>query len=211
MNNAVLIQQVWEGEFGNGSYVPMMELTKERNEAYCLKHGFDYVYKIGVEGLALTDVYKGCWTKVELIRDALKQGYEYVVWLDPDALIYDLDTNLRDAFINGIGACWMRIPQLDHWNVGVLYVKNTPESVKFVDEWLAEYPGDKQWLEQGVFNRLAVKSKTVQTISDRWNATLNYSLVPDAVVLGYHGNGNSENRLKMMAGTLQQKAAKDSK
>jgi hypothetical protein len=56
-----------------------------------------------------------------------------------------------------------------------------------------------------------MKSKLVQTISDRWNATLNYSMVPDAVVLGYHGNGRAEQRLEMMKGTLQQKADAGSK
>lgn len=211
MNNAILIQQAWEGEYGNGSYVPLMELTKERNEAYCQKHGFDYIYKVGVEGLTFNDVYTGCWTKVELIRNALIAGYEYIVWLDPDALILDTDTDLREACINGIGVCWMRIPQLDHWNVGVMYVKNSPQVLAFIDEWLTTFPGDRQWREQGTFNELAMKSKVVQTISDRWNATLNYSLVPDAVILGYHGNGNANLRLELMTKTLQQKAQGGSK
>jgi hypothetical protein len=206
MNNAVLIQQVWPEDYGTGSYVPLIELTKERNEAYCEQHHFDYVYQIGTEGLTKTNLLDGCWSKVEMMKRALAQGYEYIVWLDVDALIYDTDTDLRDAFVNGIGACWMRIPQLHHWNVGVLYVRNTPQSIKFIDDWLALYPGGQQWREQGEFNKLALASKVVQTIADRWNATLNYSMVPDAVVLGYHGNGDAKQRYDMMQKTLQQKA-----
>ena len=217
--NAVLIQQVWIGEFPNpsgvGSYEPMMELTKERNEAYCKKHNFDYWHIVGTEGLKAGDIYAGCWTKIELIQRALEKGYEYIVWLDPDALIKDMDTDLRDGCINGIGACWHRIPQLNHWNVGVLYVKNTPEVKAFIDEWLSAYPGPRSgWNEQGVFNKMGMRSKVVQTISDRWNATLNYTFVPDAVVLGYHGNGSAKQRYDMMSATLkslQQKAEKDSK
>ena len=217
--NAVLIQQVWIGEFPNpsgvGSYEPMMELTKERNEAYCKKHNFDYWHIVGTEGLKTGDIYAGCWTKIELIQRALEQGYEYIVWLDPDALIKDMDTDLRDGCINGIGACWHRIPQLNHWNVGVLYVKNTPEVKAFIDEWLSAYPGPRSgWNEQGVFNEMGMKSKVVQTISDRWNATLNYTFVPDAVVLGYHGNGTAKQRYDMMSATLknlQEKAETSSK
>ena len=115
-----------------------------------------------------------------------------------------METDLRDACINGIGACWHRLNGYNHWNVGVLYIKNTPEAVKFIDEWIAQYPGPRDgWNEQGVFNRMAMKSKVVQTISDRWNATLNYSFVPDAVVLGYHGNGTAQQRYDMMKATLE--------
>jgi hypothetical protein len=203
MNNAILIQQAWIGDFGVGDYLPLLRLTKERNAAYCEQHNFDYIAMEGTEGLKYTDVLKGCWTKIELIQRALAQGYQYIVWLDPDALIKDLDTDLRDGCIKGVGACWHRIPQLNHWNTGVLFVQNTPDTVKFIDEWFASYPGQPQWMEQGEFNRLAMRSKTVQTISDRWNATLNYSIVPDAVILGYHGNGSAQQRLNMRISTLE--------
>jgi hypothetical protein len=177
MNNAILIQQAWAGDFGVGDYLPLLQLTKERNAAYCERYNFDFIAMEGTEGLKYPDVTKGCWT--------------------------DLDTDLRDGCIKGIGACWHRIPQLNHWNTGVLFVQNTPETVKFIDEWFATYPGQPQWMEQGEFNRLAMQSRTVQTISDRWNATLNYSIVPDAVILGYHGNGSAKQRFEMMGKTLQ--------
>lgn len=204
MNDAVLIQQCWIGDNGQGDYAPLMELTKERNEAYCQRHNFDYVYHYGIDGLKYADLNAGCWTKIELIQKALADGYEFIVWLDPDAMIKDMDTDLRDAFINGIGACWHRIPQLNHWNVGVLYVRNTPDAKAFIDEWLSTYPGPRDgWNEQGVFNKMAMKSKVVQTVSDRWNATINYSIVPDAVVLGFHGYGNAAQRLSGMKAALK--------
>jgi hypothetical protein len=198
-----LIQQAFECNDIVGDYRPMMELTKARNETYCERYAFDFWYITKQDGLKYSNVFDGGWAKVELIQRALAQDYQYIVWLDADALVKDMDTDLRDGCIEGIGACWHRIPQLNHWNTGVLFVQNTPETVKFIDEWLASYPGQRQWMEQGEFNRLAMQSKTVQTISDRWNATLNYSMVPDAVILGYHGNGNAKNRYDMMNKTLQ--------
>ncbi len=205
MNNAVLIQQTYPGE----GYEAMIELTRKRNEDYCKRWGFDYQVHIDlvVPEWKMTD---GGWAKLMLIRWALDNGYESVVWLDADAMIYDLDTDLREA-CKDIGACWHRIPHLHHWNVGVMYFQNSPKVKQFVNEWIDKYPGAKDgWFEQGEFNRLAMKSKIVHTLSDRWNATLNVNMVPDAVVLGFHGQGNAKQRLALMEGALkisEQKAA----
>jgi hypothetical protein len=94
---------------------------------------------------------------------------------------------------------------LHHWNVGALYFSNTPLILAFLREWLAAYPGDNDgWNEQGVFNRLAMSSKIVQTISDRWNATFNHTECPDAVVLGYHGAGNTQQRIELMKSVIKE-------
>lgn len=194
--NCVLIQQVYPGE----GYEPLLELTRERNAEYCKRWNMDF--QCLVDAGRFADIKFGGWTKIDLMKQALDKGYKYVIWLDADALIKDLDTDLRDGCPKGIGVCWMRIPQLHHWNVGVMYLTNSKETRDFVDEWLSKYPGERQWMEQGEFNKLAMQSRVVETISDRWNATLNYSMVPDAVVLGYHGNGDAKQRYEMMRGTL---------
>lgn len=203
MSNAILLQHCWPLDIPPGDYRPAIELTRARNQAYCDKHGFDYEVLIGISSEKYGDPYAGGWVKVELIHRALFKGYQYIVWLDADAMIKDLDTDLRDGCPKGIGACWMRIPQLNHWNVGVLYIQNSQAVKNFVAEWLAEYPGGKQWMEQGVFNKMGMKSKVVQTISDRWNSTMNYSMVPDAVVLGFHGYGDARQRTEAMKKVLE--------
>ena len=195
--NAVLIQQAYpEGKFP--SYIGMLELTAEHNKKYCERHGFDYWCEISEnEDMPLGT---GGWRKIELILKALEHGYQYIVWLDADAMIKDVDTDLRDAVeVGKIGACWHRIPQLNHWNVGVLYLHNAPQVVEFVRQWLASYPPPNDgWYEQGVFNRMGMQSKVVSTISDKWNSTIDVSLVPDAVVLGFHGQGDAKQRTKIM-------------
>lgn len=204
MNNAVLIQQCYPG-YG---YEPMIELTRARNEEYCQRHGFDYVVKIDLI-IPEWPAEKGSWAKVELIKRALHRGYKYIVWLDADAMIYNLDEDLREGCPNGIGACWHRIPQLNHWNVGVMLMQNTPAVKAFTRVWLEQYPGDGDgWNEQGVFNRLGRLSDTVQTLSDRYNATLNVNMVPDAVILGFHGYGTAAQRLQAMKDALQKISAR---
>ena len=195
--NAVLIQQAHPGL----GYEGMIELTRKRNEDYCKRWAFDY--QVHLETVVPEfDPKLGSWEKIELIRRAL-ETYEFVVWLDADAMIYDVDTDLRKA-CEGVGACWHRIPQLHHWNVGAMYFKNAPEVKDFINEWLSKYPGARDgWNEQGEFNRLAMKSKLVKTLSDRWNATLSVNMVPDAVVLGFHGCGSAKERHALMEQALK--------
>lgn len=210
MNDALLLQQAYPNMPPHEDYMPMLELTKERNRNYCIYNRMDFQCLASASSPKYTDVHEGGWGKIELILRALEQGYRFVVWLDSDALIKDLSADLRDGCINGIGVCWHRIPQMNHWNTGVMYIRNTPDVVEFCTEWLAAYPGLKDgWAEQGVFNRMAVKNPVVQTISDRWNATLNYSMVPDAVVLGFHGYGTPQERFKAMQATLEQLEARE--
>jgi len=202
MNNAVLIQHCWPAEV-NADYAAMLEMQVERNQMYCDGRGFDYRAVNGNVKPEYSDPVSGEWPKVELIRAAIEDGYQYVVWLDPDTLILDMNADLRDGCPDGIGACWHRIPQMNHWNTGALYIQNSVAVCDFMDAWLATFPGERAWMEQGEFNKLAMQNKVVQTISDRWNATLNYSMVPDAVVLGFHGNGDPAGRLRLIQETYQ--------
>ena len=199
MNDALLIQQIYPDTPG----VEMLELSIDHNARYCESYGFDYWHRIE-NSLPGSDPLKGSWSKVELMRQGLEAGFDTVIWLDADTIICDLDTDLRDAIqLERIGACWHRIPQLNHWNVGALYLDNCEPVRDFIDQWLSQYPGEFGWMEQGVFNRLALQSNVVTTISDRWNATLDVSMVPDAVVLGFHGQGDTPHRTKIMEQTYE--------
>jgi hypothetical protein len=197
--NAVLIQQIYPDTPG----VAMLEMVKEHSAEYCKRHDIAY-WDFVLNPRSDFDPLQGSWGKIELIRRAMAEDYEYIIWLDADTLITDFNTDLRDAIQPGkIGACWHRIPQLSHWNVGALYVSNTAETRAFIDEWLASYPPPADdWMEQGVFNRMAMKSKTVVTLSDKWNATLDVNMVPDVVVLGFHGQGDTEYRINIMKQTM---------
>lgn len=194
MNNTLVIQQVYPSH----GFEPLLELTQAHHKAYCDKHHLDYLAVF--DEVYPHDSALGAWAKIELIRRALLDGYDHVIWLDADTLIKDTEVNIAKGVpVFGIGVCWQRIPQLHHWNVGALYIDNCKATREFIDKWLASYPPPKDgWNEQGVFNRLAMQDKTVVTISDKWNATFDVSMVPDAVVLGFHGQGKAPQRLKLM-------------
>jgi hypothetical protein len=198
MRNAIVIQQAYPDQ----GFAKLLELTQEHHKQYCEKHKLDYLAVFDYVYEHNTDY--GAWAKVELIRKALHDGYDQVIWLDSDTLIKDTSVNVCDGVPDfGIGACWHRIPQLHHWNVGALYIDKCRATKDFIDKWLASYPPKEGWFEQGVFNQLAMKDKTVVTISDKWNATFDVSMCPDAVVLGFHGQGSANQRLNLMKETME--------
>jgi hypothetical protein len=206
MNNTILIQQIYPDTEG----VKLLELTRQRHRDYCIRWQMDFQCLTSASSPKFSDPKPGSWSKVELMKFALEKGYSNIIWLDADTLIKDLDTDLRDGCVTGIGTCWQRIPQLNHWNVGAVYLTNSKPVHEFIDAWMAGYPGiNDGWMEQGVFNRLAMQSKVVQTISDRWNATLNHTMVPDAVVLGFHGYGTTQERYEAMQVTLKSLEARE--
>jgi len=196
---SAIIQHVYPGT----SAEKLLELTKQRNVDYCKKHSLEYQCHVDSpwkdEG-----VLEGHWARLKLVQDALDAGHEHVCFLDADTVIRDLDVDIREACKpNHIGACWHRIPQGDHWNTGVLYFGNGQATKDFLSDWMASYPGlGDGWAEQGVFNLFGKKSKVIETLSDKWNATINVNMVPDAVVIGFHGVGGTDVAFTMMQQTL---------
>lgn len=203
MNNAVILQQCnTEGDLSKQA----LRLIFPRHSTYVNAHRMDYIARMGD---VAKDQLRGAWHKIYMLRDALMQGYEYAFWIDNDAALWDFNTDLRTAFdgnTGSIGACVHDangIPR--HLNVGVLFVKNTPEALQFLNEWIAEYPGDVQWMEQGSFNKLAEKyPDIVFQMDDKFNATVNVNMVPNPVIYGWHGVNPWENRLDMMKAALRE-------
>lgn len=197
----ILIQHIHANTPGTA----MLEMTEARHREYCNRHGIHYRAVIGNPTPEIPPE-AGNWARVKLIQDALAEGFDQVYWLDADTLIYNMAVNLAEAVVKDkIGVCWHRIPQLHHWNIGAMYLDNTEDVRHFVKKWLASYPPPPDgWMEQGVFNKLArERSRLVTTISDRWNATIDVSMVPDAVVLGFHGQGTTEQRIDIMREVFQ--------
>jgi len=202
INDAVILQQIYAQTWGSlniasSSMNNMLRMTYLRHTAYAATHKTDYVNITG-------DIYPnmlsecGSWAKVGLIKEYLAKGYEYVFWIDADAAIEDFDTDLRDA-VKDVqwGACEhdpdkseylrsLKVPK--HINVGVMYIKNTKDTKRFVDAWIKCYPGEPGWAEQGSFNKLITEMPgIVKKIDDKWNATLRVNEVEKPVVRGFHG------------------------
>lgn len=94
MSSSVLIQ------LAEAAHCGMLELTRNRHRRYAVQHGMDYYWI--VNGIPARPRAAG-WGKISLVQQALSLGYEYVVWLDADALILDTTVNLVSKCPRGIG------------------------------------------------------------------------------------------------------------
>jgi hypothetical protein len=209
MKNAVLIQHAY-GHYFTEDYRPMIELVRERHQAYADKWQMDYLVAFG----AVKTEWKadnGGWAKLELVRLMLEKGYEYVFFMDADAMIIDLNTDLRDGCPDGLGMVVHNGPGTPgpHMNVGIMFVKNSERVRALFVEWASRYPGTTTfpWYEQGEAHKMRSEDKWKDIIIEipaKWNSCLAASNhVNDAVIEGWHGMGNGVQRYQQMKAYLE--------
>lgn len=208
--NAVIIQQVYTYFWGD-SFAPLLDYVKPRHQAYAKKWDMDY---LTVYGNVREDWPRntGGWAKIQLIKDMLEKGYEYVFWIDADCAIADMDTDLRTGTPEGIGMVEHNGPGTPgpHLNVGVMLVKNSPKIQRFIDDWILRYPGEPvfPWFEQGEVYKMRQIEKyagVIHQIGSKWNScTFANTAVNDAVIQGWHGMGDAKKRLEFMKAYLSE-------
>ena len=93
------------------------------------------------------------WGKLQLIRE-LMSTYEYVFWVDADAIIVDLDRDLLAEIDTAVSDIWFarhpqdRDPGATELNAGVFAVHSTDWSRRLLTEvWNAEQFIDHNWWE----------------------------------------------------------------
>ena len=208
MNNAVIIQQVYT-YFWEDSFIPLLDFMKPMHQKYADKWNMDY---LTVYGNVREDWARntGGWAKLELVREMLERGYDYVFWVDADCLIVDDGVDLRTGTPEGIGMVEHNGAGTPgpHLNVGVMLIKNSAKIRQFVEDWIARYPGTTEfpWYEQGEVHKMKQIEKyagVIHKIDNKWNScTYAQTNVPDAVIQGWHGMGNGQTRLEFMKAYL---------
>lgn len=194
MNNAVLLQNC----HGNSDYIHLIELVFSRHARYCKYWKFDYRFEY-------SDIIEpkpegGDWGKVKMIQRALEE-YEYVVWMDSDAFIWNVATDLRDACVKSCNVVLYDNPFLLP-AVGVTYWHND-DSFKaeyIVAEWRDHEPGISPWWEQGEFQNLCVEAwkDYVGELETRWDHTPGITECSSPVVVAFHGYPDVPTRMEHM-------------
>lgn len=207
MRDAVIIQHVYKRHewTENEPYHAALDLVYKRHLAYADKWNMDYLV---VRGEVRVDFKpnNGGWAKLELVRMALADGYKFIIWIDADAMIVDMDTDLREGCPEGLGMVLHTGPGTPgpHLNVGVMLIQNTPRVRALVDEWLTRYPGTTEfpWYEQGEAHKLARDPKwqdVIIQIDSKWNSCIYAGThVDNAIIEAWHGMGNGAMRLAQM-------------
>ena len=117
------------------------KFSEEINLDYCNKHGYRYICETdtnkirnGCDGRSFT------WYKPKLIKEIFENyNPEYVVFLDADAIFVNrkiqiedfIDPNYDIIFAQDIGG----IGSHSAMNAGVFIIRNTPQSIEFLDKW----------------------------------------------------------------------------
>jgi hypothetical protein len=212
MKTGIILQQCMSSD----EFTDMMRLSHGRHSAYARAWGYDFWPVYGDMMNHLKFHRLGGWGKIELIRMALVNGYEYIAWIDADAAIMDFKVDLRDALKDGglIGCALHNAPWFAehkvpvHYNTGAMYLKGGKRTLDFVNAWAATYEEaiHDRWLEQGQFNNMIAAPEwegVFKEIPARWNATVNVNPADDEVVRGWHGVSPNINRLNMMRAAMQ--------
>lgn len=211
-NNAVIFQPYFSGD-----YEPMLKLITPRHKAYADRWGFDFVpvdfrkppFKADVE-----------LVQAEMVgyTNKLLNKYSFVVWLDLDTLIWDINTDLRAA-TDEIGAVRFRAgspvatgdlltyhfgDKNNHLNCGAVYIKRTPFTLDFVDEWVGLARNLPSWYSaQNAFNILAIRYD-LPDLDIRWNYNRNrHGKCENPVVRGYHGYRGIPNKMSALKADLR--------
>jgi hypothetical protein len=203
MKDALLIQVSSETQ-----YAKHLGLTYNRHLAYCLQHDFDYQVHIG----SVRYCDHPAWAKFHLASQAFTLGYEYVVYLDDDAFIADLNVDLRTACLAAFNLALWSVP-LKHLQCGVIYMNNGNGYAKglldvLIQEqkyYLERFPDLRGWYEQGQLNdysKMPYNTRHFHQLPLKWNynAQLCGSLPSGETpaVLAWHGIAEPQRTEEML-------------
>lgn len=180
-------------QFAVDRSLDQLAVTEDHHRRACVRFGYEYR---AVKERA-TDVHPQ-WEKVHHIREALREGYDRVVWLDADA--YWLG---ESRLLPGDGEIHALPEGPGQYNTGVLYFRNTERLRAFVDAWWVT-PDDGHYnRDQHGFNGLLRDgsrncSVRVVPMAKRYNSfaeNANYRSEARPVVTAWHGRQDRAGKL----------------
>jgi hypothetical protein len=84
----VLIQYAFGPE-----HEALLSLTRDIHARYCRRHGIDY----RIDNAPTSAGRSPHWRKVELLIEAMEQGYDHIAWVDTDCVIVDVSVAIRSG------------------------------------------------------------------------------------------------------------------
>lgn len=84
--------------------IKYIDTAIDNHKRYAKKHGYDYIFRNNLITVKYVNPKRHSkvfqnglyWQKIQAVKDALESGYEWVLWIDPDALFTDFDTRIED-------------------------------------------------------------------------------------------------------------------
>jgi galactosyl transferase GMA12/MNN10 family len=137
------------------SYRDEFVIARPHFEHYARRHNYDFR---AIENEVAPR--HGAWIKIAAIRETLNEPFDFILWVDTDALIVRKDIDVRSAIRPNIDLhlVWHDlIPAIHgdpaHYNAGVMLIRVSDWSRAFFDRvW--EDPLDHKWFDQSVILHL---------------------------------------------------------
>jgi hypothetical protein len=163
------------------------------------------------------------WIKIEAIRAALEDDFDFVFWIDADAIVLRRDVDIRSAAVEGasLQIAWhgpdtSRIEAANfvpHFNSGVMLIR--------VNDWARDFfrrvwdvgQLPHHWSEQATILHLLGYDECLGLGPNRpeepdrnhlarldtiWNSAPGLAVAPDAIIHHYAGISNPATRLRLI-------------
>jgi len=120
------------------------------NKAYAKKHNYDWQE----HWETLDKARPPAWSKILYILKALEEGYDWVFWIDADAIIMNDSIELEKFIDNDYD--FILCKDAFSWNTGAWFIKNSKKAKELLKQTYAaeEYTDAFLW-EQGAFMNTA--------------------------------------------------------
>jgi hypothetical protein len=164
------------------------------------------------------------WLKIEAIRAALEDGFDFILWMDVDAIVLRNDVDVRTAAVDGadLHMAWhgpntseiMATDFVPHFNSGIMLIRATDWSRAFFKQVWEIGQLRHPWFDQATILHALGFDECLGLGPDRpgepnrsrlarldtaWNSIPGLATVPDPIVHHYAGISNPSTRLKMVA------------
>jgi hypothetical protein len=88
--------------------VKYLDIALDNHHRYATKFGYDYIFRNNLITERFFDKQSRSplfqlglyWQKIQATKDALDEGYEWVLWVDPDILFTNFDMRIEDIIAN---------------------------------------------------------------------------------------------------------------
>jgi hypothetical protein len=202
----------------NSSHQPLSVFTVPRMRAFALAHD----YSVRVVCKDDCERQRG-WIKIEAIREALDGDFDFVFWLDVDAVILRSEVDVRTMAVENadLHMVWHG-PEtstveaanfVPHFNSGIMLIRGTDWSRRFFKRvWeVGQLP--HHWSDQATMLHLLGYDDCLGLGPNRpdepnrlhlarldtvWNSVPGLATAPDAIIHHYAGISNPSSRLRLV-------------
>lgn len=205
--NDAIIYQFCQGEL----HTAMLNTGRDRLEAYAAKWDWDLAIDTDKPP---HDANFG-YDRFRVLLEAFQKGYQYAIYLETDVIIASDAIDFRSILQDQpMAAAWGRVPgrEPEHHNTGVLFARNDPRAIAFIESVIgcAPAPGVAEetgvWWErmncqQTVMNRILQLDKwqgLFNRLDSRFNCIAGIHDESKAYLIAWHGVEGEQKKLEAM-------------